>query len=268
MRDTFLSFSPPDSGEEEIREVLDTLHSDWTKPGAKSRRFEEDFVAFIGAKAALAVGSCTDALMLGLAVLGLKPGEAVITTPMTFCATVNVIEQLNARLVLVDVEPDTLNIDPDEIEKAITRLKAEGATVKAIMPVHLYGHPCDMDPIQELAGRNGLFILEDAAHALPAKYKGRMVGTIGDLTAFSFYANKNISTGEGGMLTGDRDSIEKARTWTLGAVQTDVFGRTPAVDLFRGRPVGKAASIPCPAAGDCRPLSDRPVCPPGTGVAV
>jgi dTDP-4-amino-4,6-dideoxygalactose transaminase len=231
MRDFILDFSPPDMGEEEIQEVRDTLRSDWVNPGEKTKQFEEDFASFIGAEEALAVNSGTEALLLGLATLGLKPGEAVITTPMTFCSTVNVIEHLKARPILVDVEPQTLNIDPKEIEKAIFLHKGQGKGIKGILPVHLYGHPCEMDAILELARLNNSFVLEDAAHALPAKFKGRMVGTIGDLAAFSFYATKNISTADGGMLTGAKERIEKARSWTLDEMRPDTFGEESADDL-------------------------------------
>ena len=168
MRDTFLDFSHPDIGEEEIREVLDTLRSDWITAGPKTQRFEEEFADFIGAEAALAVNSGTDALLVGLAVLGVQPGDSIITTPMTFCSTVNVIERLRARPVLVDVESDTLNIDPKAIEKLLSKLRDPASRIKGIIPVHLYGHPCEMDPILKLAQQEGLFVLEDAAHGLPA----------------------------------------------------------------------------------------------------
>ena len=170
MRTTFLPFSPPLIGDEEIAEVMDTLRSDWITTGPKVRRFEQEFAAFIGAPAALAVSSATDAMLVGLAALGVGPGDEVITTPMTFCSTVHVIEHLGARPVLVDVMPDTLNIDPEQVARAIT------PRTRGIMPVHLYGHPCEMDALHDLADRHNLFILEDAAHSLPARYKGRMIG--------------------------------------------------------------------------------------------
>jgi len=228
MRDTFLDFSPPHIGEDEIKEVIDTLRSDWITTGPKVRRFEEEFADYLGAEAALAVSSGTDAMLVGLAALGLGPGDQVITTPMTFCSTVHVIEHLGARPVLVDVEPETLNIDPRAMEKAITRLKAQSAKLKAIMPVHLYGHPCEMDLILGLARQAGLFVLEDAAHGLPAKYKDKTVGTLGDLTAFSFYATKNLTTAEGGMLTGSKALLDKARPWTLHGMSRDAYKRYSA----------------------------------------
>jgi len=222
MRDTFLPFSPPLLGEEEIAEVLDTLRSDWITTGPKTRQFEQAFAGFIGAPAALAVSSATDAMLVGLAALGIKPGDEVITTPMTFCSTVHVIEHLGARPVLVDVEPDTLNIDPEQVARAVT------ARTRAVMPVHLYGHPCEMDTLMDIAGRHQLVVLEDAAHALPAWYKGRMVGTLGTLTAFSFYATKNLTTAEGGMLTGAPELIEQARMWSLHGMSRDAYKRYSA----------------------------------------
>ena len=222
MRQTFLSFSPPLLGEEEIAEVVDTLRTDWITTGPKTRQFERDFASFIGAPAALAVSSATDAMLVGLAALGIGPGDEVITTTMTFCSTVHVIEHLGARPVLVDVQPDTLDIDPDQVERAVT------ARTRAVMPVHLYGHPCEMDALLDIAGRHNLHILEDAAHALPAKHTGRMIGTLGTLTAFSFYATKNLTTAEGGMLTGDPALIEQARIWSLHGMSRDAYKRYSA----------------------------------------
>ena len=222
MRNTFLPFSPPLIGEEEIAEVIDTLRSDWITTGPKVKRFEEEFAAFVGAPAALAVSSATDAMLVGLAALGIGPGDQVITTPLTFCSTVHVIEHLGAQPVLVDVEPDTLNIDPQQVARAVT------PRTRAIMPVHLYGHPCDMDALLDVATRHNLYVLEDASHALPAKYKGRMIGTLGTLTAFSFYATKNLTTAEGGMLTGAPDIIEQARVWSLHGMSRDAYKRYSA----------------------------------------
>ncbi len=219
MRDSFLPFSPPLLGEEEIAEVTDTLRSDWITTGPKTRRFEEEFAAFVKAPAALAVSSGTDAMLVGLAALGIGPGDEVITTPMTFVSTVHVIEHLGARPILVDVQPDTLNIDPLRVQEAV------GPKTKALIPVHLYGHPCEMDALLEIARRSGIHVLEDAAHALPAYLGGRPVGSIGDLTAFSFYATKNLTTGEGGMLTGDAPTIEQARIWSLHGLSRDAYAR-------------------------------------------
>jgi dTDP-4-amino-4,6-dideoxygalactose transaminase len=222
VRAAFLSFSPPFIGAEEIAEVVDTLRSDWITTGPKTHQFEAAFGRYVGTPAALAVFSATDAMQVGLAALGVQPGDEVITTAMTFCSTVHVIEHLGARPVLVDVEPDTLCIDPGAVERVIS------ARTRGILPVHIYGHPCDMDPLLDLAASRGLFVLEDAAHALPARYKGRMIGTIGTATAFSFYATKNITTGEGGMLTGDPDLISRARMWSLHGMSRDAFNRYSA----------------------------------------
>jgi dTDP-4-amino-4,6-dideoxygalactose transaminase len=259
MRDTFLPFSPPLIGEEEIKEVIDTLRSDWITTGPKVRRFEDEFAAFLGAPAALALNSCTAALHVALATLGIGPGDAVITTPMTFCSSVHVIEHVGARPILVDVEPDTLNIDPTKIEVEVGRWKGEGgrrkrgggnpssilhfpsSRIKAILPVHLYGHPCDMDALIEISQEHDLAIIEDAAHALPAKYKGQYIGgwktedgnpksefRIPKLTCFSFYATKNLTTAEGGMLTGSPEFIDEARIWSLHGMSRDAWKRYSA----------------------------------------
>jgi dTDP-4-amino-4,6-dideoxygalactose transaminase len=219
MRSKFLPFSPPFIGEEEIAEVVDTLRTDWITTGPKTKQFESDFAQFVGAPDALAVSSATDAMQVALAALGTGPGDEIITTTMTFCSTVHVIEHLGARPVLVDVEPDTLCIDPKAVERAVT------SRTKGVLPVHIYGHPCDLDPLLDLAGARKLFVLEDAAHSLPARYKGRLVGTIGTATAFSFYATKNMTTGEGGMLTGDPDLIARARMWSLHGMSRDAYKR-------------------------------------------
>ena len=214
-----IPFSPPCLGEEEISEVVDSLRSDWITTGPKVKRFENEFSMFVEAPSALAVSSATDAMLVGLSALGIGPGDEVISTPMTFCSTIHVIEHAGARPVLVDVEPDTLNIAPELVARAIT------PRTRAIMLVHLYGHPCEMDSLMDIDTRHGLFVLEDAAHALPARYKGRMVGSIGNLTAFSFYATKNITTAEGGMLTGSPELIEKARLWSLHGMSRDAYKR-------------------------------------------
>ncbi len=233
MRNDFLPFSPPSIGEEEIAEVVDTLRSGWITTGPKVKRFEGEFAAFVGAPASLALSSCTAALHLSLVTLGIGPGDAVITTPMTFCSGVNVIEQVGARPILVDVEPDTLNISPDGVEAALKALskRGDGVKAKAILPVHLYGHPCDMDALLQIAEKHGLEVIEDAAHALPAKYKGRTIGTplpaakVRVLSCYSFYATKNLTTGEGGMLTGPADLVEEARIWALHGMSRDAWKR-------------------------------------------
>lgn len=228
-----IPFSQPALDGDELTAVRDVLSSGWITTGPKTKEFEERFASFIGAPAALAVFSATDAMQIGLASVGIRRGDAVITTPMTFCSTVHVIEHLGAHPILVDIEPDTLNVDHKEIAKALEGAGREGSDagqhrIRAIMPVHLYGHPCEMDAILEIARSYNLPVIEDAAHALPAQYKGRMVGTIGTLTAFSFYATKNLTTAEGGMLTGSPDLINQARVWSLHGMSRDAWKRYSA----------------------------------------
>ncbi len=205
MRDRFLQFSPPSIGDGERSEVLDTLMSDWITTGPKTRLFEANLKSYLGAPDLAAFNSCTAGLHVGLAVLGVGPGDEVIVPSLTFCATANVVEHVGAKPILVDVVPGTLTLDPEAAARAIT-----GRT-KAIMPVHYAGHPVQLDPLFELAHAHGLHILEDAAHALPTRYKGRLVGSRGNLASFSFYATKNLTTAEGGALTGDPELLAKAR---------------------------------------------------------
>ena len=218
-RREFLPFSPPLIGEEEISEVVDALRSGWITTGPRTKRFETEFAGFLGAPGALALNSCTAALHTALVTLGVGPGDEVITTPMTFAASVNVIEHVGARPVLVDVEPDTLNIDPAEIATHLT------LRTKAIIPVHFAGHPVELDSIVELARRHGATVLEDAAHALPARYRGRRIGAGRNPVAFSFYATKNLTTGEGGMLTGDPELLDRARVVSLHGMSRDAWKR-------------------------------------------
>ena len=174
---------------------------------------------FLGAPSALAVNSCTSAMHLALQTLGVTVGDEVITTPMTFAATVNVIEHVGARPVLVDVEPDTLNIDPKLVAEAIT------PRTKALLPVHFAGHPAELEPLRSLSIDHGLVVLEDAAHALPARYDGRLIGSHDNPAAFSFYATKNLTTGEGGLLTGPEDFIDLARVTSLHGMSRDAWKR-------------------------------------------
>lgn len=230
MRSGFLPFSPPLIGEEEIQEVVDTLRSDWITTGPKVKRFEQEFAQAVHAPAALALSSCTAALHVALASLNIGAGDAVITTPLTFCSTVHVIEQVGAVPIFADVEPLTLNIDPCAVEAAIAKAVGRGLRPKAIVPVHLYGQSCDMEALIAIAERHGIAIVEDAAHALPAKYKGRMIGETSGapvpvLTCFSFYATKNLTTAEGGMLTGPPELIDEARIWSLHGMDRDAWKR-------------------------------------------
>ncbi len=219
IRSTFLPFSPPLVEEEEIAAVVATLKSDWISTGPKTKEFEQAFRDAFGAPKALALNSCTAGLHVALVTLGVKPGDEVITTPHTFCATCNVIEHVGATPVLVDVEPDTLNIDPALIEAAIT------PRTKVIMPVHFAGHPVELDAIHALAQRHGLVVVEDAAHPVSAKYKGRFIGSGTNPAAFSFYATKNMTTAEGGMLTGSPEFIDQAAIVSLHGMSRDAYNR-------------------------------------------
>lgn len=218
-RSKFLLFSTPAVGEEEMAEVADTLRSGWITTGPKTQQFEAAFRGRVGATDALGLNSCTAGLHLGLLASGIKAGDEVITTPLTFCACANVIEHVGATPVLVDVEPDTLNLDPKAVEAAIT------PRTRAILAVHYAGHPVDLDPILDLAATHGLALIEDAAHALPARYKGRTIGSGSNLVSFSFYATKNLTTGEGGMLTGSPELIARARTLGLHGMSRDAWKR-------------------------------------------
>jgi dTDP-4-amino-4,6-dideoxygalactose transaminase len=219
VRTEFLPFAPPAIGREEIEEVVDTLGSPWITTGPKAHRFEHEFASFLGAPGALALNSCTAALHTGLVALGVRHGEEVITTPITFAATANVIEHVGARPVFVDVEPDTLNLDPAKVEAAIS------PRTRAIIPVHFAGHPVALDPILEIAKRYDLAVLEDAAHALPARYHGRPIGSGRNPAAFSFYATKNLTTAEGGMLTGEEDLLARSRIIGLHGMTGDAWKR-------------------------------------------
>ncbi len=219
-RRDFLVFGSPLITEEDIQEVVDTLRSGWIGTGPRVARFEESFRRLIGCQYAIAVNSCTAALSLALEIGGVGPGDEVITTPMTFPATANVIVHHGARPVFADVDRATGNILPGEIEKRIT------PRTKAVIPVHLAGRPCQMDEIMALAEAYGLLVIEDAAHAIEACYRGHKVGNIGDFAAFSFYPTKSITTSEGGMLTTNRDEwAEKARLLRLHGISSDAWKR-------------------------------------------
>jgi dTDP-4-amino-4,6-dideoxygalactose transaminase len=218
----FLPFALPDIGEEEIAEVVDALRSGWLTTGPKTGVFEEDFAAFIGGGArALAVNSATAGLHLALEAVGVGPGDEVITTSYTFTATAEVIRHLGAEPVFVDITPCAFNIDPEKIERAIT------PRTKAILPVHFAGLACEMDSIIAIARKHGLKIVEDAAHALPATFRGRTIGSLEtDATVFSFYATKTVTTGEGGMIvTRDERIAERCRVMRLHGISRDAFDR-------------------------------------------
>jgi dTDP-4-amino-4,6-dideoxygalactose transaminase len=216
----FIPFHVPQIDEDEIRSVVETLRSGWLTTGMKVKRFEEDFARYLGSSHAIAVNSCTAALHLALEAVGIEEGDEVIVPTMTFTASAEVVLYLKAKPVLVDCLGDTFNIDPDCIERAIT------AKTKAIIPVHFGGQPCDMDSILDLARRHKLYVIEDAAHALPAKYRGRTVGAIGDITCFSFYATKTITTGEGGMATTQNPEwASQMRMMSLHGISHDAWKR-------------------------------------------
>jgi dTDP-4-amino-4,6-dideoxygalactose transaminase len=222
-RTEYLPFHVPAVGDEEIRAVTDTLRSGWLTTGPRVKQFEADFAAFVGARHAVALNSATAALHLSLEALGVGAGDEVIVPTMTFTATGEVVVHLNARPVLVDCQPDTMNVDPDAIERAIT------PRTKAIVPVHLAGLPCDMTRIAAIADRHHLPIVEDAAHSLPASYGGVSVGRISELTCFSFYATKTITTGEGGMVTTDNDEhAARIRLMSLHGISHDGWKRYTA----------------------------------------
>ena len=227
IRKDFLPFSPPFIGEEEIAEVVDSLRSGWITTGPKTKRFEQEFTKYVNAPAALALSSCTAALHTALVINKIGPGDEVITTPMTFTATVAVIEHVGATPVLVDIQPDTMNIDPVKIQAAITD------KTKAVIAVHYGGHPCEMDEINSICNENNLLLVEDAAHAIPAKYKGKFIGSGENPVAFSFYATKNLTTAEGGMLTGNKDLIEKGVVSSLHGMNRDAWKRNDQTGSWR-----------------------------------
>jgi perosamine synthetase len=223
MRSDFLPFHLPLIGAAEEEAVLRALRSGWLTTGAEAHAFEREFARAVGATHAVAVNSCTAALHLALEAAGIGAGDEVILPTMTFAASAEVVSYLGARPVLVDCDADTLNIDPDQVARAVS------PRTRAIMPVHFAGHPCDMDAVRALAARHRLVIVEDAAHALPARYRNRPVGAIGDMTCFSFYATKTITTGEGGMLTTeDAATADRVRTMSLHGIGRDAWKRYSA----------------------------------------
>lgn len=222
MTQNFIPFALPLIGQEEINEVVDSLESGWLTSGPKTKKFETDFCEFIGADHSVAVNSATAGLHLALEAIGIKAGDKVITTPYTFTATAEVIRYMGADPIFVDINTNTFNIDVDLIEQAIL----DNSNVKAIIPVHFAGQACDMSPISELAKKYNMKIIEDAAHALPTTYNGQMIGTIGDITVYSFYATKTIATGEGGMVvTNNPEYANRMLTMRLHGINSDVFNR-------------------------------------------
>ncbi|HEX9078626.1 MAG TPA: DegT/DnrJ/EryC1/StrS aminotransferase family protein [Desulfuromonadaceae bacterium] len=232
MRDTFLPFSTPTIEDAEINEVVDSLRSGWITTGPKVKRFEEAFREYVGAPYAVALSSATAGLHLTLLALKIKEGDEIITTPMTFASTVSMIILCGATPVLADIEPGTLNIDVNEVRKKIT------PRTRAVIPVHFAGQACDMDPLFSLAREHGLTIIEDAAHAAGTEYKGKRIGSLDSISIFSFHPNKNITTGEGGMVcTPDENLAEEVALLKFHGMSREAWKRfsasgTPNYDIM------------------------------------
>jgi len=220
MKNDFLLFHRPFISEDEINEIVDTVRSGWLSMGPKTIRFENEFSKYLGVKKSVAVSSWTAAGHLTLDAFGVKAGDEVIVPTMTFPATAEIACYFGAKPVIVDVEEDTLNISLKEIEKAIT------PKTKVIIPVHYGGQPCDLDEIHAIADKYNIKVLEDAAHALPATYKGKKIGSISDVTCFSFYATKTLSTGEGGMIcTNNEELADRCKIMRLHGINRDAWKR-------------------------------------------
>ena len=217
---SYIVFGKPHIEREEINEVIDSLKTSWLGTGPKVKKFESEFAKYKKIGNAAALNSCTAGLHLSCLALNLKQGDEVITTAMTFCATVNSIIHSGATPIFADINPETWNIDPRSIEKRITK------KTKAIIPVHFAGRACDMDAIMGLANKHNLYVIEDCAHAIETEYKGKKAGTIGDFGVFSFYATKNITTGEGGMvISKSKNKISKIKKLGLHGMSKDAWQR-------------------------------------------
>jgi dTDP-4-amino-4,6-dideoxygalactose transaminase len=220
IKEQTIPFHSASVGEDEARAAADVIRSGWLTMGPKTIEFERNFASYVGARHAIGVSSCTAALHLALEAVGLQPGEEVLVPTTTFTATAEVVVYFKAIPVLVDVDPITLCIDPEQARKKVT------SRTRAILPVHFAGQPCDMDRIQQLAARHGLHVIEDAAHSLPASFRGTPVGAISKLTAFSFYATKTLTTGEGGMVTTDDDEFAaRMKMMRLHGIGRDAWKR-------------------------------------------
>lgn len=219
-KERFLVFGSPAIEDPEIQEVIACLKSSWIGTGPRVAEFESSFSRYKGVDSAVAVNSCTAALHLSLIAADLGENAEVITTPLTFCATVNAIVHAGATPVLADIDPRTYNIDPSEIERRIT------SRTRAIVPVHYAGRPCDMEAIMAIADRHGLKVIEDCAHAIETEYRGKKAGTFGDFSCFSFYSTKNVVTGEGGMALAKRASdVARLKTLALHGMSKDAWKR-------------------------------------------
>jgi dTDP-4-amino-4,6-dideoxygalactose transaminase len=216
----YLPFYRPWIDDDDVEAVAAAIRSGWITTGPTTKEFESEFASQVGATHAVAINSCTAGLHLGLVAMGVGPGDEVITTPYTFVATVATIVEAGATPVLADVEPDTLNIDPEEIARK------SGDRTRCIVPVHIAGHPCEMDTILEAACASGVSVMEDAAHAFPASFRGRTIGSMSRATVFSFYATKNLTTGEGGMVTTeDEELAARMRRLALHGMDKDAWRR-------------------------------------------
>lgn len=217
---TVVDFAPPAIGPEEVAAVVAALQSGWLSTGPRVKAFEEQFAAYVGARHAVALNSCTAALHLSLLVSGVESGDEVITTPLTFCATANTIVHSGATPVFADIDPLTWNIDPSAVAAAVT------ARTRAFIPVHYAGRPVDVAALRAIASRHQAVVIEDAAHCVEGRVDGDRIGHTGDLTCFSFYATKNLTTGEGGMLTTDSDAwADEARRLGLHGMSRDAWAR-------------------------------------------
>jgi perosamine synthetase len=220
VRKTLLPYGRHSIGEDDIQAVVDVLRSDWLTTGPKVGEFEEAFAAWVGARHAVSFSSGTAALHASAFAAGLKPGDEAITSPMTFAATANCVVYQGATPVFADVSPDTLNLDPERVAARIT------PRTRAVLPVDYAGHPADLDAILELAARHGMLVIEDACHALGAEYRQRRTGSIADMTVFSFHPVKHLATGEGGMVTTDRDDLaETLRRFRNHGISSDARKR-------------------------------------------
>ena len=223
MRSTFLPFSTPTIEDAEINEVVDSLRSGWITTGPKVKRFAEDFKAYVGAPYAVPLTSATAGLHLTLLALRISEGDEIITTPMTFASTVSMIILCGGTPVLADIEPGTLNINVTEVHKKIT------PRTRAVIPVHFAGQACDMDPLLALAKEHGLTMIEDAAHAVGTQYKGHKIGSLDSISIFSFHPNKNITTGEGGMVcTSDENLAEEISLMKFHGMSREAWKRFSA----------------------------------------
>src|SRR5262249_32549619 len=223
VRESFLPFALPDTDQAEIDEVSAAIASGWVTTGPRTKRFEQEFAAYLGVRHAVAVNSCTAAMHLALEAIGLKAGDEVATTPLPFAARAEVIRYFDARPVFADVRPRSLNLDPERVAAAMT------PKTRAILPVHFGGLAADLDALRAIATRHGVPLIEDAAHALPTRYRNRLIGSFGDISCFSFYATKSLTTGEGGMICTNDDAIaDRCRIMSLHGISRDAWKRYTA----------------------------------------